>query len=150
MIKAIEYTPVKRIQGRVIYNLGFGDYDEKTGEVFDDVNSNNGDMWRVFSTVLNTVPEFFRDQPNDAIWVQGSDGHDEFFKHCKISCKKKCRNFCKNVDRRIKTYRYYVEKNFNDLCKEYLIFGSYSINPVQVSQYIVGNEYVGILVFKKK
>lgn len=58
IIKAIEYTPVAKRDGKVIYNLGFGDYNEEDGNILDDANSNNGDMRRVFSTVLNTIPKF--------------------------------------------------------------------------------------------
>ncbi len=61
IIKAIEYTPLTKREGRIIYNLGFGDYNEENGEIFDDSNSNNGDMRKVFATVLNTVPEFFKE-----------------------------------------------------------------------------------------
>ena len=41
IIKAIEYTPVARKSGKVIYNLGFGDYNEENGNIFDDFNINS-------------------------------------------------------------------------------------------------------------
>ena len=60
IIKAIEYAPFKKQNGKTLYNLGFGDYDLSNKTITDDVNSNNGDMRKVFSTVLDTVPLFFK------------------------------------------------------------------------------------------
>ncbi len=148
IIKAIEYTAIRKIQGRTIYNLGFGDYDEETGEISDDTNSNNGDMYKVFSTVLDTIPKFFKENPDAAIYVQGSDSADEFVEQCKETCRRNCaESKCRNVDRRIKTYRYYVDKNFSDLSQEYLFFGSSESDLVQ---YVPKTEYNSILVFRKK
>jgi len=82
IIKVVEYTAIQRVGQRVIYNLGFGDYDEATGHVTDQVNSNNGDMLRVFSTVLSTVPLFFVSNPYDVIVVQGSDSDESAAAAC--------------------------------------------------------------------
>ncbi|NMH86706.1 DUF6934 family protein [Flavivirga algicola] len=150
IIKAIEYTPVAKRNGKVIYNLGFGDYNEENGNIFDDSNSNNGDMRKVFSTVLNTIPEFFKENEDAAIWVQGSDSADKFKALCESNCKKNCDDICKNFNRRIKTYRYYVNKNFIELSKEYAFFGLTNEKKANLTQYIPENEYIGILVFKKK
>ncbi|MDC8003558.1 hypothetical protein POV27_05815 [Aureisphaera galaxeae] len=150
IIKVIEYTPVARRDGRTIYNLGFGDYDEETGTFLDDVNSNNGDMWKVFSTVLNTVPVFFRENKKAAIWVQGSDSAEDYKVLCEPTCNKKCNETCRNFNRRIKTYRYYVNKHFVDLSKEYVFFGLTGGDFPDFVQYVPGNEYIGILIFRKK
>nr|WP_233244156.1 hypothetical protein [Brumimicrobium oceani] len=61
IVKAIEYSFIRNISGRKVYNLGFGDFNEKSGLLIDDINSNNGDMRKVFNTVLNTIPIFFCD-----------------------------------------------------------------------------------------
>jgi hypothetical protein len=150
IIKAIEYTPVRRFQGRTIYNLGFGDYNEESGQMLDDVNSNNGDMRRVFSTVLNTIPRFFKEHPNTAIWIQGSDSEDDFRKSCEDGCKKKCTHLCKNFNRRIKMYTYYIDRNFTRLAKEYILFGFNDAAEPSSMQYIAGNEYTAILIYRKK
>ncbi|WP_246454775.1 DUF6934 family protein [Hyunsoonleella aquatilis] len=150
IIKAIEYTPVTKRDGRTVYNLGFGDYEEETGTILDDINSNNGDMWKVFSTVLNTVPKFFQENKNSAIWVQGSDSAEDFMALCQPTCAKNCDEECRNFNRRIKTYRYYVNKNFVELSKEYVFFGLTNGEKPDFVQYIPENEYIGILVFKKK
>ncbi len=150
IVKAIEYSFVRKLSGRKVYNLGFGDYNEEDGSIIDDVNSNNGDMRKVFSTVLNTVPKFFSEYKESAIWVQGSDSAEDFKSKCEVSCKKKCTDNCKNYNRRIKAYRYYVDRNFVELSKEYIFFGFTNGDNPDFVQYVPKNEYVGILVFKKK
>src|SRR5215210_4179188 len=76
VVKAIEYSPILQISSRQVYNLGFGDYDENTNTVSDDSISNNGDAYKVFNTVLNTIPAFFAKNPGGIIFVQGSDSGD--------------------------------------------------------------------------
>ncbi len=150
IIKAIEYTPVKVMGTRTVYNLGFGDYDETSGTIIDDINSNNGDMRIVFNTVLSTVPLFFAKNKDAVIIVSGSDSHEDFIKNCLPSCKKKCVDICKNYQRRIKTYRYYVDKNFEDLSIDYIFFGRNKSKANTFVQYIPDNQYDDILVYKKK
>jgi len=105
--------------------LGFGDYYAKNDHFVDDVNSNNGDMRRVFNTVLSTIPKFFKTKPKAGIWVQGSDR------------------------KRTKIYCYYVEKHFVKLGKEHLFFGfSEKANPNLVP-YKPFTIYEAILFFKK-
>jgi hypothetical protein len=35
--------------------LGFGDYDLENDKIVDDINTNNGDAFKVFNTVLGTI-----------------------------------------------------------------------------------------------
>ncbi len=150
IIKAIEYSPVMLLGNRTVYNLGFGDYDEITGSIIDDINSNNGDMYIVFNTVLHTVPYFFEHQPDAVIIVSGSDGHDDFINNCKPACKKKCEHTCKNFQRRMKTYTYYIDKNFDELCNEYIFFGRKKNEGNTFVQYVPKKDYDDVLVYKKK
>lgn len=150
IIKAIEYTPIASMGGRTVYNLGFGDYDEVLGTIVDDINSNNGDIYIVFNTVLSTVPMFFAINEDAVIIVSGSDSHDEFINDCLPTCKKKCVALCKNFQRRIKTYRYYVDKNFEDLSLNYIFFGRNKSKANTFVQYIPNHHYDDILVYKKK
>lgn len=150
IVKAIEYSFIKKISGRKVFNLGFGDYNKEEGVIIDDVNSNNGDMRKVFSTVLNTVPEFFKEYNNAGIWVQGSDSAEGYKRKCEINCTKKCKAKCKNYNRRIKTYKYYVDRNFTELSKEYIFFGYTNDKSPELVEYLPNNEYIGVLVFKKK
>lgn len=150
IIKAIEYTPVMEMGSRTVYNLGFGDYDENLHQIVDDVNSNNGDMRIVFNTVLSTVPLFFAKNEEAVIIISGSDSHNEFIHNCLPSCKKKCVLQCKNYQRRIKTYRYFVNKNFEELSLSYIFFGRNKSKENTFVQYIPNNHYDDILVYKKK
>ena len=150
IIKAVEFAPIQKMSGRTIYNLGFGDFDEGLGTIIDDVNSNNGDMRIVFNTVLSTVPLFFDINPEAVIIVSGSDSHANFIKDCLPNCRKKCVDYCKNYHRRIKTYRYFVDKNFDFLSLDYLFFGRNKSGANTFVQYIPYQEYDDILVYKKK
>jgi len=149
IVKVIEYTAIRQAGSRVLYNLGFGDYDEESGQVSDLMNSNNGDMRRVFNTVLSTVPLFFATNPHDVIVVRGSDSDKEAALRCFATCRKGCVEYCKNADRRIRTYRYFVEKNFAALVREYVIFGSYRDDIDDFVRYVPGEDYVAILVYRK-
>ena len=59
--------------GKKYYNLGFGDYDEKTGLLSDKTISNNGDMRKVLRTVVSALEIFFQEHPNQTVHVEGSD-----------------------------------------------------------------------------
>lgn len=150
IIKVIEYAVIDIIGNRSVFNLGFGDYDEITGTVLDDVTSNNGDMYTVFNTVLATIPEFFSAFPDAVIMVGGSDSHIEFRNSCMLTCTKKCDDDCKNEKRRIRIYRYYVDRNFEDLCVDYIFFGRNKDTSNTFVQYIPNVDYDEILVYKKK
>lgn len=148
IIKVIEYSFIREVSGIKIYNLGFGHY--HNGLLVDDSNSNNGDMRKIFNTVLSTVPKFFREINDAAIFVQGSDSISNFQQKCQPTCKKNCVDYCKNYNRRIRTYCYYVNKYFTKLNEEYMFFGYVSNENSIFVNYLPGNEYLGILVVKKK
>lgn len=150
IIKAIEYSPITLLGNRVVYNLGFGDYDEESKTIIDNTNSNNGDMYAVFNTVLHTVPLFFESKSDCVLYVCGSDSVENFKESCLPFCKKKCIEFCKKENLRIKTYRYFVDKNFEHLSNDYIFFGKNRTTNNTFVQYVPGNEYHDILVYKKK
>jgi len=56
-----------------VYNLAFRDRKGYSLDIDDKVKSNNDDMYKVFNTVLHTIPTFFSKYPNTCIAVQGSD-----------------------------------------------------------------------------
>ena len=153
--KLVAYTVLGGLNHRTVYNLGFGDYDSVTNTIVDDTISDNGDMMTVFNTVLHTIPVFFDNHPHDVITVQGSDSDDDdhmFEQKCRTGCKKKCTETCKNLNRRISIYKWFVRRHFDELIKEYLIFGSYKENKTNFTQYnpTEDEEYVAIMVYKKK
>jgi len=126
IIKVIDYDYVGLYNERKTFNLGFGDYNPSTGEIDDHVNTDNGDVYGVLNTVLNTVPLFFEEFPNHSLMVRGSDNGEEFLTKCISNCKKTCGNTfsCKNQNRRINLYMRYVNLNHNELIKEYEFIGA--------------------------
>ena len=50
-----------------IYNLGFGDLNEETGEISDTTVTNNNDSRKVLATVVATVHDFTQLHPD--VWV---------------------------------------------------------------------------------
>lgn len=125
VIKVVAYDFIEILIDSPLFNLGFGDYLIQTDEIIDSSNTNNGDIYNVFHTVLSTVPMFFELYPNAIIVVQGSDNKTDFAEKCKINCKKNCENECNNLNRRIKTYRYFVEKNYDKLKENFTFFWRY-------------------------
>ena len=68
IIKVIQYTPTNIPN---VYNLGFGDKNNNTGDISDSVISNNGDREKVLSTVAFTTLEFLNKYPNCSVLAIG-------------------------------------------------------------------------------
>lgn len=58
--------------GTNIYNFGFGDLDEVTGEISDTVVSNNGDGDKVLKTVAGIIYDFTSIYVGAAVFIQGT------------------------------------------------------------------------------
>ncbi len=58
--------------GTNVYNFGFGDLDESTGEISDTVVSNNGDGDKVLVTVANIIYDFTDVYLDAAVFIQGT------------------------------------------------------------------------------
>lgn len=71
VIKIIAYDIVKKHKV-TYYNLGFGDLNTETMEVDDEAESNNGDMRKVLSTVVSTLPLFFELHPSKKVHLDDS------------------------------------------------------------------------------
>jgi hypothetical protein len=150
IVKAIQYHYIEEFSGRQLFNLGFGDYDISSDNVSDDSNSNNGDVYPVFYTVLGTIPDFFESYPNAMLMVQGSDSSPEFEANCRNNCSRKCAEKCKKLNRRINTYCEYVNKNFQILSKEYIFYGGMDVdNQRIIEEYKVGGRYNAVFLRKK-
>lgn len=54
------------------YNLGFGDKDETTGQIDDEVITNNGDSEKVLATVASTLYIFMDKFPDAMVFAMGS------------------------------------------------------------------------------
>lgn len=152
IIKIIDYQYVQQYENHNIYNLAFGNYDAENDTVVDDANSNNGDVYTVFNTVLSSITKFFEVFPNDKIIVQGSDSTQEFLDKCKQNCAKNCRDKkCRKFNQRLRIYKNYVDKNYDDLIKEYTFYGGYKdeFQNSYLEDYIKYKEYFIIVVEKK-
>ena len=56
----------------MVYNLGFGDLNEETGEISDTIVTDNKDSLKVLATVASTLFDFFSQYPNTVVLVMGS------------------------------------------------------------------------------
>ena len=128
--KVVKYQKISSCYDRDVYNFGFGDRIGGTSKIDDKIISNNGDIYKVFNTVLQTIPEFFKKYPKSVLFVTGSDNEGE--------------------KKRIRVYRYFVNKNFIWIVKDYVMFGYIIENKKTiVEQYITGKDYFAILIYKK-
>lgn len=66
--KAVRYTAIDV----EIYNLGFGDLDEASGDISDTVVTDNKDSKKVLATVASTLYDFFDAYPGVQVFVKGS------------------------------------------------------------------------------
>ncbi|MEB2777436.1 hypothetical protein SYJ56_19130 [Algoriphagus sp. D3-2-R+10] len=148
--KIVEHSFIETRGNRKVYNLGFGDFNVETGQVIDDEVFNMGDGRIVLNTVLSTIPLFFDKNPDDAMIVQGSDSRDDFPDKCRMTCNKSCNGNCKKKHQRIRIYCNFLDKNFKELVKEYIFFGLSESKGLDFEQYIPGNSYKSVLIYKKK
>jgi hypothetical protein len=96
--KIIVFTEAVRDPVR-IYNLGFGDVDEETGDIDDAVTSNNADRDMVLATVAASIHEFCNRHGNHLIYATGSS------------------------PARTRLYQMSISRHYGDLCKEFDIKG---------------------------
>ncbi len=148
----ISYEFVDTMMGRVLYNLGFGIFDAVNNCIVDQVTTDNGDVYKVFNTVLSTIPLFFDRFMDCILMVKGSDGIAGFADRCKLTCRKRCEQYCRNFNRRIKIYCGYLNKNFKELVVEYQFFGEFrdQYGRLILEEYQPYKEYETVFVLRKK
>lgn len=66
--KIVQYSETN-LKG--FYNLGFGDKDEKSGEIMDDIITNNSDSQKVLATVASTAYAFTDKYADSWIYATG-------------------------------------------------------------------------------
>ncbi len=66
--KVIRFTQIDN----AVFNLGFGDLDEETGEISDAIVTNNNDSRIVLATVAAAVHDFTVNYPNAVVIAKGS------------------------------------------------------------------------------
>jgi hypothetical protein len=67
--KIVQYSPTNY---KDLYNLGFGDKNQETGEIDDRVISNNNDSEKVLATVIATLYAFIEKHKNTMVYATGS------------------------------------------------------------------------------
>lgn len=120
VIKLVQYTETN-LKG--YYNLGFGDQDEKTGEINDTVITNNGDSKKVLATVASTIYAFTDRHPEAWIHVKGSNTV------------------------RTRLYRMGITNNLVEIKKDFHVFG---LKDDKWHEFRRGTEYEGFLIQRKK
>ena len=61
-----------KIGDPLIYNFGFGDLDENTGEINDNVASNNGDQEKILNTLATIIFDFSILYSEAQIYIEGT------------------------------------------------------------------------------
>lgn len=151
IIKVVQYTYVGLKENKHTYNLGFGTYFPDKNIIHDEEISSNGDHYKVFNTVLSTIPDFFQHYPQAMLMVQGSDSSIEYPKKCRPTCRKKCvPPNCKNAHRRINIYKSFVNTNLEYLSSQYEFWGGKQVdnNYMIIEQYQVINNYDSVFLIK--
>ncbi len=69
--KVVRYVKI-RDTPETVYNLGFGDLDEDSGEISDLSFSNNSDRDKILATVAFTVLDFCKSFGQPYIFIEGS------------------------------------------------------------------------------
>ena len=119
--KIVEYTETGTEN---VYNLGFGDYDEKTKTTSDISVTNNGDSLKVLATVASTVYAFTQKNPKAWVLATGST---------KV---------------RTRLYRMGITNNLIELKKDFYVYGLRIDGEFEL--FVVGEDYLGFLVTRKK
>lgn len=151
ILKAIHYDYIDELKNTLLFNLGFGDYDCMNNTILDEEVTCNGDHYKVFYTVLNTVPRLFTAHGDAILLVQGSDSMPEYINKCRANCTRDCKDQdCKKAHRRIRIYRNFVNKNFDILNDEYDFQGSEALYKEGIAEpYQIGKEYISVLIKRK-
>ena len=117
--KLVQYSPTNY---KDLYNLGFGDKNVDTGEIDDNVISNNGDSEKVLATVVATLYAF-------------TDKHKEALVYATGSTKSRTR-----------LYRMGITKYLEEVLNDFEIYGQ--IND-KWEEFCKGIEYDAFLVKRK-
>jgi hypothetical protein len=106
-----------------VYNLAFGDKDPKTGEIDDNVISNNNDSEKVLVTVVSTIYAFTDKYPDSWIYATGS------------------------TEARTRLYRMGITKYFSEVIEDFEILGERNDDWEPFKKNI---HYTGFLVKRRK
>jgi hypothetical protein len=107
-----------------VYNLGFGDYNEKTKSIDDLAVTNNGDSLKVLATVASTVYAFTEKYPEAWIFATGS------------------------TSVRTRLYRMGITNNLAEINQDFKVYGL--TENGEWTEFIVGEDYEAFLITKKE
>jgi hypothetical protein len=105
-----------------VYNLAFGDFNEKTQEFDDLAITGNGDTEKVLITVVHAVFIFYTKYPDVFVFACGS------------------------TEARTRLYRMGITRYYEEMKKDFYLYGQIGDNFVEFE---IGKEYEGFLVQKK-
>ena len=108
-----------------LYNLAFGDFNEKTNSIDDFSITNNGDSIKVLATVASTVYAFTEKYPKAWIFATGS------------------------TSVRTRLYRMGITNNLAEIKEDFKVFGL-TIVDNKWEEFIVGEDYEAFLITKKE
>jgi hypothetical protein len=113
--------------------------------------SENGDAYKVFNTVLSTIPIFLEKYSNAGILVRGSDGQADYESRCRQTCAKKCIELCHKFNRRMKLYCNYVSKRSSLFDADYQFLGGIANNDMwfDFEAFVPDKLYDALLVSRK-
>lgn len=94
--KIVQYTKMS-VKG--FYNLGFGDYNDETKEINDEIVTNNGDGLKVLATVVSTLYAFTGKYTEANVFATGSS------------------------EARTRLYRMGITNNLEELKEDFLVYG---------------------------
>ena len=69
--KVVQYHRIEAAD-EMIFNLAFGDWNDRTRRIDDKIKSNNGDTEKILATVASTVVRFTDEHPGAIIYIEGS------------------------------------------------------------------------------
>lgn len=118
--KLVQYTETNL---KDYYNLGFGDKNEGTGEIDDNIITNNGDSQTVLATVASTVYAFTDKYPDAWIYAAGSNSA------------------------RTRLYRIGITNNLLEIKKDFEVYG---LKEGQWHEFRKSTDYKAFLIRRKK
>ena len=116
--KVVRFTEI----GHNIFNLGFGDLDEETGEISDTVVTNNNDSRKVLTTVAAMVNDFTLSYRGALVVAQGS------------------------TQSRTRLYKMGITNHWQEISKDFDVFGLRN-NTWEVFE--TGRDYTAFLIRRK-
>ena len=151
--KLLVFTLIDEHDSKPIYNVGLvdllGGKANSTNNMGDDkVHSNNGDAFKVFTTLGFIIEDFFEKYPIAILYVTGSDEDEDFVTTCRATCNRKCKEACKNRGKRMRGYLSMIQRNLSRINNDFQLRGRLATGE-HFEEYRIGEEYTELLAQKK-